>query len=51
MWLRMQSNKTNSQKALRIYGKFVTDVLLDADYGDVLYEKSRVIIDTLRKGI
>jgi hypothetical protein len=40
-WNKLQKNTQNLPKAMRLYGKFIMEVLQDKDYGEELLEKSR----------
>jgi hypothetical protein len=39
----MQKMTLNLPKAMRLYGKFIIDVLQDKEYGEDLLEKSRLL--------
>jgi hypothetical protein len=43
VWKQMQRFSMNLPKALRLYGKFLIEVLHDKDLGEELLEKSRQI--------
>ncbi|CAD8074133.1 unnamed protein product [Paramecium primaurelia] len=52
IWNRLQKTKQNTQKSLKMYSKFMIDVVQDQEYGELLYEKSRVMdASYIRKGI
>ncbi|CAD8173029.1 unnamed protein product [Paramecium pentaurelia] len=52
IWNRLQKTKQNTQKSLKMYSKFMIDVVQDQEYGELLYEKSRVMdASYVRKGI
>ncbi|CAK66138.1 unnamed protein product (macronuclear) [Paramecium tetraurelia] len=41
LWNKMQMMTQNLPKAMRLYGKFIIEVLQDKDYGEELLEKAR----------
>ncbi|CAD8203560.1 unnamed protein product [Paramecium pentaurelia] len=41
LWNKMQKMTQNLPKAMRLYGKFIIEVLQDKDYGEELLDKSR----------
>ncbi|CAD8157650.1 unnamed protein product [Paramecium octaurelia] len=41
LWNKMQMMTSNLPKAMRLYGKFIIEVLQDKDYGEELLEKAR----------
>lgn len=42
-WGKMQKMTHNLPKAMRLYGKFIIDILQDKEYGEKLLDKSRLL--------
>lgn len=41
LWNKMQKMTQNLPKAMRLYGKFIIEVLQDKEFGEDLLDKSR----------